>query len=554
MAEPNRCLRCMHELEDASGVCPHCGYKETNRQYTDCLPPRTVLHGRYFVGNKLRSNSESTVYIAYDMNIDTVVTIREYYPTTLARRTERGQVVAMQGREAHFKALMSDFAELTQCLSKMRTMTAMVQVYELFSENGTVYGVYEHIEGVPLSVYFQKYPQPLSWGAVKKNFLPMIQALAVVHTARVYHRGISPDSVYITYKGVCKLDDFAISPLRAVGTELNAQLCAGYAAPEQYITSSWHGPWTDIYAVAALFYRLLTGETPVSAEQRQKQDTLQPILELCPDLPAGVAKAITTAMNLKPEERQQSMRIFLDELLSDEAPSDKPAPTPAPAPPEIEPEKKEKKKRSSFLTVLAITGITILVLILAIGIWWWLYNPSEFLSLFSTSSATSSEVSSTSYLTSSSTASTTTATMYTMPNLLGKSVDEVIDNVDYDGWFDFNIEYDYDNTFESGLICNQSISYGTRFLPVQSLTLTVSLGSSEVLLPSYKGKSESEYIEELEELGIDSDHYRVVYQDSFWVTAGRVISLDETSEQLLEDEAPFDFRGDDVITVYISSP
>ncbi len=563
MDEQRRCLNCMREYDASADKCPYCGYQEGKAASGYYLPPRTILNQRYLIGRVLRANSESITYIAYDLKIDATVSVREYLPTTLSGRAEDGrQVNPLPGREAHYKALMSDFAELFLCLSKLRTFNAVVQVYELFRQNGTVYAVYEYVEGVPLSEYLQKRQGSLPWETVKKMILPILEALAVVHTARVYHRGISPQTVWLNRKGECKLDGFAISPLRAVRTELNPQLYAGYAAPEQYLVSSWHGPWTDIYAVCALIYRMLTGITPPSAAERVRQDTLEPIRKLLPDLPSTVAATIMTGLQIQPENRPQSVRVLIDGLAGEggaiRTPSEKTVHT-AEIPVRIEKPDKPKK-HSNLRLALGIACISVVVLILAVGIGYYLLFRPDISTLLPFGSS-SQEVSSAALESTPSwelAASSAPAedesevTMRSMPNLLGKTQEEIQNNPAYDGLFDITWVTDYSNDFEAGVVCKQSELVGRRFKPVLRLTLTVSRGSSEVYLPDYRDMDEGDYIALLEALGIDSRHYTVSYEASDTVPAGQVIRLDEESERLLANETTFDFKGSKEITIFVS--
>ncbi len=562
MEGQRRCLNCMREYDAAANQCPYCGYREAPVVSGSYLPPRTVLHQRYLIGRVLRVNSESITYIAYDLKIDATVSVREYLPDTLSRRGEDGQqVMPLPGREAHYKALMSDFSELMLCLTKLRTFHSVVQVYELFRQNGTVYAVCEHIDGIPLSDYLQRRKENLPWSTVKKLILPVLEALAVAHTARVYHRGISPDTVWLNRKGELRLDGFAISPLRAVRTELNAQLYAGYAAPEQYLVSSWHGPWTDVYAVCALIYRMLTGVTPPPAADRVRQDELEPIRKLLPELPAAVAKTVMAGLQVQPENRPQSVRALIDGLAGEGAEMHRPPEKPSHT--AVEPAGAEKgKKRSNRRLAAVIAAVSTLAVILVAGVVYYAVFRPDISTMFQFGTGSQEESSAVSENTFSWEAASSEAPseeasgviMHSMPNLLGKTPEEIQSNPAYDGLFDITWVTDYNNDFDAGLVCKQSVLFGSRFKPVLKLTLTVSSGSSEVYLPDYRDMDESDYVALLEALGIDGKHYSISYEPSDTVPAGKVIRLDEDSEKLLANESTYDFKGSKVIKIYVSMP
>ena len=92
------------------------------------------------------------------------------------------------------------------------------------------------------------------------------------------HRGISPETVFITKTGSAKLSGYATLGLRTADSELKSQMFDGYAAPEQYAVAEFDGKYTDIYGLGALFYRVLTGKTPVPANLRRMNDTLPPAI------------------------------------------------------------------------------------------------------------------------------------------------------------------------------------------------------------------------------------------------------------------------------------
>ena len=96
-------------------------------------------------------------------------------------------------------------------------------------------------------------------GTGTKLFPPIFTTLSLIHNAGIIHRGICPENILITVKGEIKLIGFCISSMRTQNTELNAELYSGYAAPEQYNSLEWQGTWTDVYAISAVLYRMLTG-------------------------------------------------------------------------------------------------------------------------------------------------------------------------------------------------------------------------------------------------------------------------------------------------------
>ena len=247
MAEiQRRCMGCMHEIDDVR-VCPYCGYDDDTPYSNSFLRPKTVLKDRYLIGKALRSNGEGITYIAYDLIINTVVEIREYFPDQLSERGEEdGEIVILPGSEAQFKALLSDFHDLYASLQKMRTLTALCNVYDVFEANNSLYAVLEHVQGVSLNRYIQDNAGQLEWSRVAELILPLLKSIGAMHGQQMIHRGISPDTIYVTKKGELKLCGFCISSARNVKSEISPELFAGYTAPEQYSANVLQGTWTDV--------------------------------------------------------------------------------------------------------------------------------------------------------------------------------------------------------------------------------------------------------------------------------------------------------------------
>lgn len=315
-------------------------------------------------------NGEGASYIAFDTVVESAVEIREYMPDNLCKRERGGvQILVDQGQEAQYKALMSDFLELMHQLTRMRTLTTVVQAYEVFEENNTAYAVFEHIEGVTLRQYLNENAGEINWDSASKLFFPLFGTLAALHSSNLIHRGISPETILLNHKGEIKLTGFSISPLRAVGTGLSPQLFGGYAAPEQYSPNSWHGTWTDVYALAAVIYKSLTGTMPPEATTRSVNDNLIEPHILNPSIPKHVSNAIMAAMLLSPEQRTQTMIELRNQLFAPEPAASVPAPvkkSEAVVEVEKEEEKKTKKGIPAWAVALIVTSAVLIVALAAL--------------------------------------------------------------------------------------------------------------------------------------------------------------------------------------------
>ena len=311
MGDTKLCFGCFEPVNDEP-KCPHCGYKQQSPYSPSYIAPGTILKEKYMVGKLISHNGEGATYLAYDTVISCKVILKEYMPDVLcSRNTETQSVVVNPGSNVQYKSLMEEFTELNKKLAKLRTIDHIQQVLDLFYENNTTYVVFEYIEGQNLMQYLKENGGSLSWKAVQKLFPPLFTSLSQLHNAGIVHRGISPNTIYVTSKGGLKLTDFCIASARTNNAELTPELFKGYAAPEQYSPSVWQGTWTDVYGISSVLYRILTGCMPTEASLRSESDDLTPPSSLNCDIPDNVSEAIINGMKVAGDERIQSINDFV---------------------------------------------------------------------------------------------------------------------------------------------------------------------------------------------------------------------------------------------------
>jgi serine/threonine protein kinase len=161
------------------------------------------------------------------------------------------------------------------------------------------------------------------------------QALSIVHRAGLLHRDIKPDNIVITDDGRVVLIDFGSARGFAAGKtrRMTALLTPGYAPLEQYAEMAQRGPYTDVYALAATLYHLVTGQMPVQATDRAAGVELRPPRELNPHISRSLNDAIMWAMGMKVDERPQSVSEFLRALRQFVPIPRRQSQRPSPAPP-----------------------------------------------------------------------------------------------------------------------------------------------------------------------------------------------------------------------------
>ena len=175
----------------------------------------------------------------------------------------------------------------------MRGLTALISAFDIVEDYGTAYAIFEHIEGITLRDYLlQSKNGYISWEQARSMFMPVLSTLGTLHTAGIIHRGISPSTLIIGNDNKVRITGFSIGQARTARGDITAQLFPGYAAIEQYGFEGRQGPWTDIYAFAAVLYRSLIGSTPIEATSRVTNDKMMIPGKFAEQIPAYVRSVI----------------------------------------------------------------------------------------------------------------------------------------------------------------------------------------------------------------------------------------------------------------------
>ena len=312
------CMGCMGSYRGSP--CPTCGYdaaKEKQQEYA--LPLRTILAGKYLVGRVLGQGGFGITYIGWDIALERKVAIKEYYPNGLVGRSQENgtQILWYTGSQAEKarKEGMDAFLREARKMTKVGDISRVVQVRDLFYENGTAYIVMDFVEGVTLKKQIEQ-QGCMDWNQLKPLLLTVAQTMEQVHNAGLIHRDLSPDNLMRTPDGDIRILDLGAAKDLKNNSGVSSMQVAkgGFSPPEQYFRQGASGPYTDVYALAATAYYVLTGKVPVPAIDRMNQDSLRWDLPELKNVPAGVIQALRKAMSLNRQERQQTMGAFAAQL------------------------------------------------------------------------------------------------------------------------------------------------------------------------------------------------------------------------------------------------
>lgn len=527
-----RCLGCMRPIGEED-PCPYCGYSKNDPAPVNALPPKTVLSNTYVVGKVLDMGQDGISYIGFDGYSQKPVLIREFMPQSLAQR-QGSQVMPLEGQEAMYKALLSDFEELYTALSNLKQLPSLRRVERLILANNTCYVICEYFDCITLSQYLQENAGELDWEMAASMFRRLMEDISVMHQHGVLHRGISPDSLVLTANGEMKLTHFTVSGFWGENGR-PAQLAEGYAAPEQYSKTAPHGEWTDVYSLCAVLYKVLSGTMPPAADTRTVNDNLIPLNQLVEGVPPVVSQGIMAGLMVDQQLRLRSMRQLIQAVYyaTYEAPVSVPQAEETTG--EYVPGPQPEKKKNWFVRLPVWAKVLLICLpfvVLVIVLLWVLmmpdYGPSEQPYSSLNSSSTSQIVSTVSPSGSgtssggeeSGTSSAGSDTVMIRVDDLRSHQLEAVMNSDIAQQFNIVTTEEYSNTIENGFIISQSLEPGTVAAQGSTLELVVSKGKQNVIVPSYSGYSLNSYLNELENLGFT---VTVEQQYSDTVTSGSII-------------------------------
>lgn len=323
------CYGCMKEVDTQEQICPYCGFNiQDYLQKTDvrALRPGTILNGQYYIGKVLGAGGFGITYLAFDLNLELPVAIKEYFPVGLAYRDVQNRmtdrVFSLPGeKEKFFMSGMKNFSEEAKKLMQFRDYEGIVKVNTFFYENGTAYMVMEYILGKSLKQVLLEKQQVLSEKETMEIMRPLLNVLGRVHKAGVIHRDISPDNIMLGENGKVYLIDFGAARMitGAESKSLDVVLKQGYTPFEQYSSAGILGPWTDVYAVCATIYRMMTGKVPQEAIDRLNSDKVESLYQLASQkkiLPVSkrMSLVIQKGMTVKYEGRYPDAEALLKAL------------------------------------------------------------------------------------------------------------------------------------------------------------------------------------------------------------------------------------------------
>lgn len=268
------------------------------------LAAGTILQDRYQVARPLGKGGMGAVYEALDLRLDARVAIKETLSTDEHLRNQLEREARMLAKLNH---------------------PSLPRVTDFFIEGHRAFLVMQFIEGADLARIMAQQPGPFPLDSVVAWADQLLDALIYLHSRdrQVIHRDIKPHNLKLTPQGQIALLDFGLARTPTGENRGATSAAFGYTkqyAPLEQIQDSATGPRSDIYALGATLYHLLTGVKPLDSVTRaaaldsSHPDPLRPANEVQWAIGPEIAGILQRAMAQSPDDRYASATDFRDAL------------------------------------------------------------------------------------------------------------------------------------------------------------------------------------------------------------------------------------------------
>ena len=283
------------------------------------LQPNTTLQGgKYRIERVLGQGGFGNTYVGYNTEFEETVAIKEFFMKGVTERDETTSAVSVSNSDniQQFEEQKEKFKKEARRLRKLKN-EHIVKVHDLFEENGTAYYVMDYIDGESLAERLKRIGKPFSEEELHEILPQVLEALHEVHENEIWHLDLKPGNIMIDKTGKVYLIDFGASKqIRANGSiTTSTALCytPGYA-PNEQIGQMFDrfGPWTDIYALGATIYNLLTNKKPPMAIDIEEDE--EDAFAFPDSVSENMRKLVLWMMQPKRKARPQSVEEIINRI------------------------------------------------------------------------------------------------------------------------------------------------------------------------------------------------------------------------------------------------
>ena len=515
------CLGCMKE-NNGEKICPLCGFDSSTEQPAPFLPLGVKLQdNNYLVGRKIDNNAEGARYIGFSEKMNSPVIIHEFMPAGICGRAKgKTNVVVRSGYEDEYKKLNEKFLGYYRNIARMKELSAIAPIFDIFTENGVSYTVEEYFDSIPFTEYIERRGGNIDWNTARQLFMPIITALSSLHEAAIGHYGVSPENIYVLPSGKLRLGGFAIEDFRKTSSEseFEPDLMDGCAAIEQYTEDEDVDEATDVYGFTATLFYALTGRLPENSCDRKADGRLPIPTAVFKKLPSHVVTALAGGLQVPAKKRIATFEEMRAQLTA--------APTVKAIQAEANRNERQNEAADGYApkkggvpgyawAVLSI--LSCMLILLVAGIFWIREHPLD-LGMFASQTEEESVQASED--------TPVDPNAISVPNLVGKNYNDIIAKQSADSEYTIikaNEEI-FSDKYSEGQIVTQSPEAADKAERGCVIVVTVSKGFANRELPNIAGQTVDSAVGTLNENGFIASPGS--YSSSDTVEAGKVIGYE----------------------------
>lgn len=288
------------------------------------LPDGHVMHG-YRILHTLGMGGFGLTYLAEEKALARQVVLKENFPSSYCHRQSGTLDVVVTNPELSsdiFNWAHNNFMREARLLASL-DHPYIARVYAFFEAHGTSYYATEYVDGKSLADVAADYAahgMPIPQEALLGVLVRLLDAMDYLHARELLHRDIKPDNILINHRGMPVLIDFGAAREDHGDVESGVVESVGFSPAEQSKADGNMGPWTDLYALGATFYYILTGSCLPEGRQRELYDMADTLAEqekLLKVYDVRLLKSIDRSIRPQISDRYQSAAEWLADLRID---------------------------------------------------------------------------------------------------------------------------------------------------------------------------------------------------------------------------------------------
>ena len=313
-----RCMGCMNVQKAQYTVCPYCGLKAETAPDPSQIRPGTVLAQRYEVGFALKIGLYTITYIAYDLQREEKVIVKEYYPSQLCSRVDGGNRIGIRAggeQKTFYERGLTQFLKEAKDLHSV-SVPFLIPVQDVFTENATAYMVMPYLNGKTLEAAIAE-KKRFSITETLALMMPVMDITDRLHQKGILHLNIHPGNIFLVDSGEVILMDsgrysrsFVDAPMETIGEN------SRYQAPEIRNLHEKIDGSVDVYSICTIMYEMITGTEIEDGASRITKDTVKSPLSRRVKVTANQDTILMNGLALHSKDRINSVEKLMKSFVS----------------------------------------------------------------------------------------------------------------------------------------------------------------------------------------------------------------------------------------------